>query len=189
MLPLLCQTIMPASGKNKDRTHTVVTETFCRACRENQIKAFRMPFQCTHEFMCLVVYGVQRYRKSRLDASLIKQNNRGNSKNEHKKSYWSTSLLFSSVNNKVEIHLKCRLATTLAKSKFDIFDTGKKHSFSFPQKILSSRASQPIARATSSNVKLNSRHKSNIESSPFHLRCAILSRHSSQFLSFPSCKL
>ena len=41
---------------------------------------------------------------------------------------------FSSVNNKVEIHLKCRLATTLAKSKFDIFDTGKKHSFSFPQK-------------------------------------------------------
>ena len=41
---------------------------------------------------------------------------------------------FSCVNNKVEIHLKYRLATTLAKSKFDIFDTGKKHSFSFPQK-------------------------------------------------------
>lgn len=43
---------------------------------------------------------------------------------------------FSCVNNKVEIHLKYRLATTLAKSKFDIFDTGKKHSFSFPQKDL-----------------------------------------------------
>ena len=43
---------------------------------------------------------------------------------------------FSTENNKVEIHLKCRLATTLAKSKFDIFDTGKKHSFSFPQKDL-----------------------------------------------------
>ena len=38
---------------------------------------------------------------------------------------------FSCVNNKVEIYLKYRLATTLAKSKFDIFDTGKKHSFSF----------------------------------------------------------
>ena len=43
---------------------------------------------------------------------------------------------FSCVNNKVEIHLKYRLATTLAKSKFDIFDTGKKHSFPFPQKDL-----------------------------------------------------
>ena len=44
---------------------------------------------------------------------------------------------FSSVNNKVEIHLKCRLATTLAKSKFDIFDTGKKaFLLSFPQKDL-----------------------------------------------------
>ena len=38
---------------------------------------------------------------------------------------------FSCVNNKVEIYLKYRLATTLAKSKFDIFDTGKKHSFFF----------------------------------------------------------
>ena len=49
--------------ENKNRTHSVITETFRRACRENQIKAFRMPFQCTHEFMCLVVYGVQRYEK------------------------------------------------------------------------------------------------------------------------------
>ena len=41
---------------------------------------------------------------------------------------------FSCVNNKVEIHLKYRLATTLAKINCEMFDSGTNHSFSFLEK-------------------------------------------------------
>lgn len=85
--------------------------------------------------MCLVVYGVQRYEKVdemlQKKKVLIKRDYRGNNQNEHKNPTDPLHYFSSSINNKAEIHLKYRLATTLTKSKFDIFDTDKEHSFSF----------------------------------------------------------